>query len=370
MSRVPLADPLRLDPDEAAAVRAAVDEVLGGGPLILGPRVEAFEDAFARFLVPSGPPPAVVGVGNGTDALAITLTALGVPAGSSVLVPVNDGGFAATAVRTARLVPVATDADEVTQLVDVAALADALTPDVRAVVVTHLHGQPVDLDPVLAWCRDRDLLVVEDAAQAHGATLADRRVGTLADAAAFSFYPTKNLAALGDGGAAVLADPAVADRARRLRQYGWGERFRADLAGGRNSRLDALQAAVLSARLGRLDANNARRREIVACYRQALSGSDAVVLGDAPGAVAHHAVVVHPDRDGLVEVLERHGVTTSVHYPWLATEMPGLELAPARTPRADRGRRRKVSLPCFPTLSTGEIEQVATALQAWVRHDG
>jgi dTDP-4-amino-4,6-dideoxygalactose transaminase len=370
MSQVPMADPLRLDPDEAAAVRAVLDAVLAGGSLVLGPRVEAFEDAFARFLAPAGRRPTVVGVGNGTDALTIALTALDVPAGSDVLVPVNDGGFAATAARGTGLVPVGVDADEVTQLVDVARLEEAVTTDVRAVVVTHLHGQAVDMPPIVAWCRERGLLVVEDAAQAHGASCGAARVGTLADAASFSFYPTKNLAALGDGGAVVFADDSVADRARRLRQYGWGERFRAELPQGRNSRLDALQAGVLSVRLEHLDANNVRRRAIVARYRAALSGSDAVVLGDAPGSVAHHAVVVHRDRDRLASVLDEHRVATSVHYPWLATEMPGLEMEPADTPGADRGRRHKLSLPCFPTLTDDEIERVSSALRKWVRAGG
>jgi dTDP-4-amino-4,6-dideoxygalactose transaminase len=370
MARVPLADPLRLEAAERTAIRAALDEVLAGGSLVLGPRVEGFEDAFAAYLARDGARPEVVGVGNGTDALAIALGALDLPAGSSVLVPVNDGGFAATAARATGLVPVATDVDEAGHLVDVAALEGAVTDDVRAVVVTHLHGQPVDVAPIARWCADRGLLLVEDAAQAHGATCDGRPVGALADAGAFSFYPTKNLGALGDGGAVVLRDADVAARARGLRQYGWGERFRIDVPGGRNSRLDALQAAVLTARLPYLDGNNARRRAIVGRYREALAGSGAVVLGDAPGAVAHHAVVIHRDRDRLVDVLERHDVRTSVHYPWLVTEMAGLGMAAAATPRADRGRRHKVSLPCFPTMSAAEVDQVSSVLQAWVRHGG
>lgn len=367
MAEVPLADPLRLDDPERADVRRAVDEVLAGGPLILGPWVEAFEDDFARFLGNGGSRPEVVGVGNGTDALTIAVSALGLPASAGVLVPANDGGFAAGAVRAAGHKPVAVDADAVTQLVDLASLEDAVTDEVHAVVVTHLHGQPVDLAPIAAWCEGRGLLLVEDAAQAHGATLGERRVGTLADVAAFSFYPTKNLGALGDGGAVVSADPGTAERARQLRQYGWGARFRIEVPGGRNTRLDALQAAVLSARLPYLDHNNARRREIVARYREALTGSDAVVLGDATGAVAHHAVVVDPDRDRLASFLATRGVATSVHYPWLVTEMPGLALDTSVTPRADRGRRHKISLPCFPTLTAAEVEQVATALHEWVQ---
>jgi dTDP-4-amino-4,6-dideoxygalactose transaminase len=367
---VPLADPLRLDPDEAGAVRAAVAQVLDTGPLILGRHVEQFERSFADHLADGGREREVVGVGNGFDALAIVLTAFALPADAQVLVAANDGGFAAGAARSAGLVPVAVDADEVTQLVDLDLLQEAWTPQTRAVVVTHLHGQPVDLTGVLGWCRERGLVLVEDASQAHGATVAGQRVGMLGDAAAFSFYPTKNLGALGDAGAAVFADESVAERARGLRQYGWGERFRVELPEGRNSRLDAVQAAVLSARLPHLDENNARRRAIVGRYRAVLDGSGAVLLGDAPGAVAHHAVVVHPDRDRLVAVLGAHGITTSVHYPWLVTEMAGLGMAETRTPRAARGRDAKVSIPCFPTLTTDEVDRVVAALDEWVRSGG
>lgn len=365
MAGVPVADPLRLAEQERRAVRAAVDDVLAGGSLVLGSRVKAFEEAFAAYLAPEGPRPQVIGVGNGTDALTIALLALAPPEGSGVLVPVNDAGFAATAARAAGLVPVPTDADALTGLVDVAALEEARRPDVRVAVVTHLHGQPVDLDAILAWGRDHDVLIVEDAAQAHGAAVHGRRVGTLADAATFSFYPTKNLGALGDGGAVVLHDVEAAGRARRLRQYGWGERFRITMPHGRNSRLDALQAAVLQSRLPFLDENNTRRRSVVARYRRALEGSGAVVVGDGPGAVAHHAVVVHPERDRLAKELDRHDIGTSVHYPWLVTEMPGLGVVPVPTPRADQGRRHQLSLPCFPTLTDAEVDTVTDVLAAW-----
>ena len=369
METIPVADPLRLDAAESAVIADAVAEVLKGGQLVLGAHVERFEQEFGAY-VDEADPPEVVGVGNGSDALVIALTALELPAGCGVLVPANDGGYAAGAVRAAGLVPLATDTDPVTQLVDAVALEAALTPAVRAVVVTHIHGQPVDGEPIAAWCRERGLRLVEDAAQAHGALVGARRAGTLGDVATFSFYPTKNLGAVGDGGAVVTRDPGLATRARRLRQHGWGVRFRVEAAGGRNSRLDAIQAAVLTARLPFLEANNARRRTIVGHYRAALAGSGAAVLGDGPGAVAHHAVVVHPDRDRLVEALGRAGVGTSVHYPWLVTEMPGLEVAAAPMPGADRGRQHKVSLPCFPTLTETELDRVVAVLAEWGRHRG
>jgi len=363
---VPVADPQRLDPAESAAITAAVADVLASGPLVLGPHVERFEHDFGRFL--GGPEPTeVVGVGSGFDALVIALGVLELPAASTVLVPANDAGFAAGAVRAAGMLPAAVDSDPVSQLVQRESLEEALTPETRAVVVTHLHGVPVDVAPIVAWARERGLLVVEDAAQAHGAVSAGRSAGTLGDVATFSFYPTKNLGAVGDGGAVVTRDSMLAERARRLRQYGWGERFLVEARGGRNSRLDALQAAVLSARLPFLDDNNARRRAVVGRYREALAGTGAVVLGDGPGAVAHHAVVVHPERDRLVETLTSAGIGTAVHYPWLVTEMPGLEVAAAPLAGADAGRRHKVSLPCFPTLRDDEVDLVVTALERWGR---
>ena len=361
---VPVADPLRLDAAESAAITEAVTGVLRAGPLVLGPHVDRFEQEFGSFLGGSEAVE-VVGVGSGFDALVIALGGLELPEGSTVLVPANDAGFAAGAMRAAGLVPVPVDCDPVSQLVPLAALEEARTPETRAVVVTHLHGVPADVAPILAWCREHGLRLVEDAAQAHGAWVGHHRAGTLGDVATFSFYPTKNLGALGDGGAIVTRDRALAARARRLREYGWGERFRVEARGGRNSRLDALQAAVLTARLPFLDDNNARRRCVAARYREALAGTGAVVVGDGPGAVAHHAVVIHAERDRLVDALTRGGIGTSIHYPWLVTEMPGLELPAVPLRGADAGRRHKVSLPCFPTLRDDEVERVVAVLRDW-----
>jgi len=198
---------------------------------------------------------------------------------------------------------------------------------------------------------------VEDAAQAHGAL--DPRSGSAA--AAYSFYPTKNLGAVGDGGAVAFTDPRHAERARRLRQYGWGERYRVELRGGRNSRLDSLQAAILSARLPFLDTRNARRRAISARYRAALAAADRL-HGDAATTVAHHAVVVSDDVEQLRRRLDDAGVDTAVHYPYLLQEMPGLGLPAVDTPGAAWIRDRMLSLPCFPELADDEVDLVCLAL--------
>ena len=259
---VPVAAPQRLRDDEAAAVRDAIGRVLRDGPWILGDPVSAFEGEWAAY---TGHPD-VVGVGNGTDALVIAMTALGLSPGAGVLVAAVEGGYAATAARIAGLVPHVVDVDRATMGPTPELAAAALVPGVEAIVVTHLHGDAVPLPALDLWRREHGLALVEDCAQAHGLRPGGRHVGTTGDAATYSFYPTKNLGAVGDGGAVAFADVGHTEAARRLRQYGWGERFRVEDAGGRNTRLDTLQAAVLSARLPYLDERNARRRAIAARY--------------------------------------------------------------------------------------------------------
>jgi dTDP-4-amino-4,6-dideoxygalactose transaminase len=358
--RIPSAAPTRLGDDEAAAVRAAVERVIADGPWILGPEVESFEADFAAY---AGLPHAV-GVGNGTDALAVAMSALGLAPGAGVLVAADEGGYAATAARLVGLVPVVMDVAR-SGVVDVATASAAHRPGVEAVVVTHLHGDAVPLAELDAWRRRHGLALVEDCAQAHGLRIDGRHVGTTGDAATFSFYPTKNLGAVGDAGLVGFSDTSVAERARALRQYGWtDERFRPDLPGGRNTRLDPLQAAVLSARLPHLDARNLRRRELARRWRDALAGS-AVLWGDPETTVAHHAVVVTDDRDGLAAHLSARGIDTAVHYPHLVGEMPGLSADGAPTPVAASRARRILSVPCFPELTDDEADRVAAALQDW-----
>ena len=344
-------------------MESAVAKVLAGGVLVLGPWVESFEADFAAFLGRGGPEPYVVGVASGSDALVLALQVLDLPPGSGVLVPANDGGFAGWAARAAGLRPVAMDVDVDTQLVTPATAEDSMVSDVSAIVVTHLHGNVAELDDLDRWRRGRGLRLVEDCAQAHGAESAGRHVGMWGDASAFSFYPTKNLGAMGDAGAVVLHGPADADRVRDLRTYGWGERFRIEHPGGRNSRLDAVHAAVLSARLPFLAENIARRRGILEAYR---ATAKVDFLTPTPGGVAHHAVVMERQRDALAAHLDAGGVSSTVHYPWLVTEMPGLQIDAARSlPVASVARERKLSVPCFPDMTSGEVETVAASLADW-----
>lgn len=353
---VPLAAPARLAPEEAAAVAAAIRTVLDGPAWVGGEPVAAFEHDFAAYL---GEPPGreVVGVGNGSDALAVSFGALGLRAGDGVLVADDEGGYAATAAAQLGLRVHVMDVDGagVPAPPDPAELPDGL----RAVVVTHLHGDGVPLAGLDAWRREQGLLLVEDCAQAHGLRRDGAHVGLVGDAATFSFYPTKNLGAVGDAGAALLPAEAAA-RARELREYGWGERYRVDRPGGRNSRLDTLQAAVLSARLPFLDGRNARRRAIANRYREHVR-----LHGDPATTVAHHAVAITEDeaaRDTLRARLEGAGIMTAVHYPWLVSEMPGLTVEGGPTPVADDRRHRILSLPCFPEMTSVEVERVVEVL--------
>ena len=335
--------------------------MIADGPWILGPEVEAFEAAFADY---TGIPE-TVGVSSGTDALVVALTALDLSPGAGVLVAADEGGYAATAARIAGLVPVVMDLSPRSLNVDDTTAAAALRPGVEAVVVTHLHGDAVPLAELDAWRRGAGLALVEDCAQAHGLRVDGRHVGTTGDAATFSFYPTKNLGAIGDGGLVAFRSSAVATRARSLRQYGWGaERFRVDLAHGRNARLDPLQAAVLNARLPHLDARNALRRAQSDRWRTALAGR-AELRGDPATTVAHHAVVLTDHRDALAAHLADRDIDTAVHYPYLVGDMPGLRAEGDPAPVAAATARRILSLPCFPEFTDDEADQVEAALADW-----
>ena len=366
MMAIPSAAPERMGDDERAAVRAAVDRVLTSGPWILGPEVERFEQEFAEYVAAdSGHSPTAVGVGNGTDGLALAFLSLELPAGSGVLVAANEGGYAATALRMVGLEPVVMDVQAGTMAPNADDAQAAMLDHVSAIVLTHLHGEPVEVRGLDEWRRGRGLRLIEDCSQAHGARHDGVHVGLAGDAATFSFYPTKNLGAMGDAGLVLARDPAVAQRAARLRQYGWGARFRVDWPGGRNSRIDPLQAAILSARLPFLDGRNLRRRGIADHYRQALLPSQVRLHGGATHAVAHHAVVVTERRDELRSVLHERGIQTDIHYPYTLGEMPGLGPHLSPTPVADALARRMLSVPCFPELADDEVNRVAEVLGEW-----
>jgi aminotransferase EvaB len=341
----------------------AVTRVLDSGWYVLGPEHDAFEAELADYLGA----PTVVGVANGTDALQLAMLALGVTPGAAVLTAANAGGYASTAARSIGARPVYADVDASSLLLTPATLDEALrgmTVPPAAVVVTHLYGMAADMPAIVAWAAARGIPLIEDCAQSLGAVVGDRRAGTFGDAATISFYPTKNLGALGDGGAVVTRDPATADRIRSLRQYGWASKYRATTPGGRNSRLDELQAAILRVRLRGLDALNARRREIHTRYAAALALPGVRLVHAASDAyVAHLAVLDADDRDDLRARLNEAGIGTDVHYPLPDHLQPiaDAELRPA-LPVTERAAQRVLSIPLFPELTEAEIDAVETAL--------
>ena len=259
------------------------------------------------------------------------------------------------------------DVDPQTLLLSRASVEPALTtPGVDAVVVTHLYGLVADVEPIAALCRERGIALIEDCAQAAGAGRGGRRAGAFGDAATFSFYPTKNLAALGDGGAVVTDDDGIADRLRRLRQYGWETKYHVSLRGGRNSRLDELQAAVLRTRLGRLDRENERRREIVGRYSAALLPERGrFISGPGEEFVAHLAVALVEDRERVRTSLDAAGVGTDIHYPVGDHRQPAwaADYAAIQLPVTDDAVTRLLTLPCFPELTGDEVDHVCEALR-------
>jgi dTDP-4-amino-4,6-dideoxygalactose transaminase len=354
---------LSLDPGpDRDRIRAAIDRVIARGWFILGPEVTAFEEAFAAA---SGARYAV-GVGSGTDALALSLRAIGVRPGDEVITAPVSAAFTALAIVMAGAKPVFADLDPVRLTLDPRAVAAAVSARTSAVLPVHLYGQPADMPAIMAVAERHHLAVVEDACQAHLATSAGRPVGTFGAAGAFSFYPTKNLGALGDGGAIVTNDAALADRVKRLRNGGQTATYH-HVEAGVNSRLDELQAAILQARLPALGAETTRRRDLASRYRRALAGAPIIVPAECDGGHVYHLFPVRAhDRDGLRRHLETQGIESLIHYPRPLPRQPVFaDLAPADCPVADALCREVCSLPLHPRLTEADVDAVAAAVHAW-----
>jgi dTDP-4-amino-4,6-dideoxygalactose transaminase len=336
--------------------------VLTHGRYVAGPEVEAFEAEFADFCGVA----TSVGVGNGTDALELIFAALGIGRGDEVIVPANTFVATAEAVCRAGARPRFVDVLPDTLEADPDAVAAAVGPRTAAVVAVHLYGQPADVGRLRAVTHRHGLALVEDAAQAHGARFAGRRVGSLGVAAAFSFYPGKNLGALGDGGAVVSHDPALVERIRRLANHGRAaEGWHDHDVRGRNSRLDTLQAAVLSAKLRHLDEHNARRRALMDSYRRGVP-EECVPQAEHPLAepVHHLAVVQVPDRDAATAALDAAGIGWGLHYPVPCHRQSAFrEFADGPLPVTERAAARLLSLPMSPTLEPAHVERVCAVLQ-------
>lgn len=346
-------------------LRALIGQVLDGGQFILGPKLAQFEAAFARYHEVAH----CVGLGNGTDALELALRALGVGPGARVVMVANAGCYAASACRAAGAAPLYVDvaADSLNLCPQALARALALRPRPDAVIATHLYGQMAAMPEITALCAAAGVPLIEDCAQAHGATLAGRKAGAWGRLAAFSFYPTKNLGALGDGGALLTDDAALAERLRALRQYGWSDKYRVSIPGGRNSRLDELQAAVLLAKLPLLDAHNAWRRRVAAQYSAAFAGLP-LVCPPAPGGdcAAHLYVLRCTQRDALARHLRAQAVACAVHYPVADHAQPGYPAAVCASLAVTEAACAQVlSLPCYPGLADADVARVIAAVRSF-----
>ena len=347
--------------DDAAAIRTAIDRVIARGWFVLGPEVEAFE---AEFAAASGARHAV-GVATGTDAITLLLRASGIGVGDEVIVPGMTAAYTALAVVAAGARPVFADVERDRLTLDPTACAAAVTPRTRAIVPVHLYGQAADMPALHAVAERHALLMVEDCCQAHLATAAGTPVGTIGTGGAFSFYPTKNLGAFGDGGAVITNDAAIADRIRRLRNGGQTDRYH-HVDTGINSRLDEIQAAILRAKLPGLAAATGRRRALAAAYRRQLPASLAAVPEADAGHVYHLFPVRSPERDALQAHLRDLGIETLIHYPVALPRQEGFSaFSPADCPSAVRAAAEVLSLPLYPRLDESDIARVADAARAF-----
>jgi dTDP-4-amino-4,6-dideoxygalactose transaminase len=346
---------------------AACRRVMESGWYILGQEVRAFEQQFAAYCGAEH----CVGVGNGLEALHLILRAHGIGSEDEVIVPANTYIATWLAVSHAGAKPLPVEPDKRTYNISPEFIEAAITPRTRAIIAVHLYGQPADMDPLKEIAHKHDLRVIEDAAQAHGARYKGRRVGTLGDAAGFSFFPSKNLGAVGDGGAVVTNDAELADKVRVLRNYGSRVKYYNEVKGF-NSRLDELQAALLRVKLVKLDEWNARRRALAAQYLEALRDIPDLTLPYVPEwaePVWHLFVVQHPQRDALQKHLVGAGIGTLIHYPipphlsdayadegWVAGDFPITEIMAGRT----------LSLPIGPHLPSSDFFSINATLRSWL----
>ncbi|MBU1564595.1 MAG: DegT/DnrJ/EryC1/StrS family aminotransferase [Proteobacteria bacterium] len=375
--RIPQTDPLAGYLAQKDALDQAMLRVLASGYYILGQECSNFEKEFAAYL---GSNMKTVGVGSGTEALHLALRTLGIGPGDAVITVSHTAVATVAAIELAGAIPVLVDIDPQRMTMDPASLEQAIAiaksggfaglagAKIKAVIPVHIYGQPADMETIVSLARTHGLYVIEDCAQAHGADIDGRKVGTWGDLAAFSFYPTKNLGAFGDGGALVGSDGDLIARAAVLRQYGWKERYISHEP-GLNSRLDELQAALLRVRLGALDPENNRRREVAALYDQALADSGITVPPSIAGTqhVYHQYVLRSDKRYSLQTFLADHNVSTAIHYPKPVHLQPAYQ---NRIPHVDLPITEKLfpeilSLPMHPGLTDEQANTVSTTIRQW-----
>jgi dTDP-4-amino-4,6-dideoxygalactose transaminase len=341
----------------------ALDRVLDSGWLLLGSELANFEANFAKFCGVRH----CIGVGNGLDALHLTLRAWGIGYGDEVIVPSNTYIATWLAVSQVGAVPVPVEPNPLTHNIDPKKIEAAITTKTRAIIAVHLYGQTCEMAPIKSIAKRYNLKVLEDAAQAHGATYKSRRSGSLGDAAAFSFYPGKNLGALGDGGCVTTDDDVLADRVRALRNYGSKKKYVNEIRGF-NSRLDEFQAAVLLAKLKTLDQDNHVRELLAARYMKLLKGINDLILPEVSPdcrSVWHLFVIRHPKRDKISNFLKTEGIDSLIHYPiapHLQDAYRDLPYVPGSLPIAEKLQSEVMSLPIGPTLSIEDVDRISDCI--------
>lgn len=374
---IPQTSPKATIDEDRTRIDAAIARVLDSGRYIQGPEVESFEQAFAAYSETAHG----IGVATGTDAVEIGLRALGVGPGDRVATVSHTAVATIAAIRAIGAAPLWVDIDESGFVMDVGHLRQVVTaaksePNggrLKAVVAVHLYGNMVPIAPLLAVCREFGLKLLEDCAQAHGASHSGGRAGSFGDAAAFSFYPTKNLGALGDGGMVLTNDPEIAAQARLLREYGWKERYISFIEGG-NSRLDPLQAAILSVGLERLDQRNDQRRAVAAIYDEILDSSPILRPGTSAGTrhVYHQYVIRLPGRDALAAHLAAEKVGAAIHYPQPVHRQPAYagRFGAEDLPHTDQVTGEILSLPMYPQLALDDARRIASLIHSYAGRAG
>ncbi|MSW39051.1 MAG: erythromycin biosynthesis sensory transduction protein eryC1 [Actinobacteria bacterium] len=364
VSSIPINDLSRWDPTDLAEVTMCMTEVANSGYFMRGPHTSDLEKQLGVLLNEMK----VVCVGNGTDALVLSLLSLGIKPGEKVATVANAGGYATGAILRIGAIPVLVDVELVTAQMSVASLSRQLEthPDIRAVIATHLYGLMADMQLIREITSVKGILLVEDCAQAIGASQHGIPAGAWGDASTFSFYPTKNLACLGDGGAVAFKNPKNADTCRRLAQYGWSERYVISNSDGFNSRLDEIQAAILVSRIQLLSQNNQVRRSIVARYVKALNEPRYMVHNDADDFVGHLAVMITPHQQSDIEKLNHAKVGNGIHYPVLDHHQSAWTkyFEAVLLPNSEQLVKSIITLPCFPLMTEDEITRVCDVLES------
>jgi dTDP-4-amino-4,6-dideoxygalactose transaminase len=346
-------------------IDSVIARVLDKGWYILGEEVKKFETEFASYIgVAHG-----IGVGSGTEALHLSLVACGVGPGDEVITVSHTAVATVAAIQLAGATPVLVDIEPNFYTMDANKLITVITPRTKAIIPVHLYGQPAGLDPILELAKEYRLRVIEDCAQAHGATYKDKRVGSYGDMACFSFYPTKNLGALGDGGMVVTGQPKLAQRVRLLREYGWAERYVSHIPGW-NSRLDEVQAAILRVKLRYLDQDNTSRIHVAAIYRDGLKDCGLILpsIRDQATHVFHLYVVRASRRDELKQHLKDNGIAALIHYPIPVHMQPayrGRLAGHENLAETERTAREVLSLPMYPELDGSEVQNVIDIVRAF-----